>query len=99
MSPIRYRDFCDVPRIFLAADETGSYLFDCPFDEQLDDYAASFEVFAMPELSEDLLSGSWSDLSRHALRRLGHVPVSEVIFDASRRQEVDLEKVRRALRE
>ena len=35
---IQYRDFYDVPRIFVADYQGRLYLFDCPFDEALDDY-------------------------------------------------------------
>ena len=97
MSPIRYYEFCDVPRAFIAADTAGTYLLDCPFDDQLDDYPEFYEVFAMPALGDELLSGSWADLSRHALGRLGRVRVSDVRFDASRRREVDLDGIRQIL--
>ena len=99
MSPIRYHDFWDVPRAFIATDSAGTYMFECPFDDQLDDYPEFYEVFAMPSLSDELLSGSWADLSRHALGRLGRVRVCDVRFDASRRREVDLDCIRQFLSE
>lgn len=99
MSPIRYRAFWDVPRIFLTADATGHYLFDCSFDEQLDDYPPFYDVYLMPALNEDLLSRSWSDLPRRALRRLGRASVSDVVFDASRRKEVDLDRILESLQQ
>ena len=99
MSPIRYHDFWDVPRAFIAADSAGSYLLDCHFDDQLDDYPEFYEVFAMPPLSDELLSSPWADLSRHALGRLGRVRVCEVRFDASRRREVDLDGIRQFLQQ
>ena len=99
MSPIRYVDYWDVPRVFIAADSAGTYLLECRFDDQLDEYPDFYEVFAMPALDDELLSRPWADLSHHALGRLGRVLVSEIRFDASRRKEVDLDALRQSLRQ
>ena len=49
---IQYRDFYDVPRIFLTTYKGRHFLLDCPFDDALDDYSAAYEVFLMRHLSE-----------------------------------------------
>jgi hypothetical protein len=86
---ISYRDFWDVPRIFLARHEGRVFLFDCPFDEDREDFADSYQVFLMPELAADALSGSWVGLSRQAVRHLGGVPVAQVTFDPTKRRQID----------
>jgi hypothetical protein len=40
-----YREFWDVPRMVVARDESGTYLFQSRFDEVLDDYVDHYEVF------------------------------------------------------
>jgi hypothetical protein len=39
---ISYRDFYDIPRTFVFETGGKSYLADCPFDEQLDDYLSFY---------------------------------------------------------
>lgn len=86
---IEYRDFYDVPRIFITSYAGRHFLFDCPFDNALDDYPVSFDVFLMRPLSEAELKGSWEHLRDHAIRFLGQVPVDSVKFDATLRKEID----------
>ena len=87
--PIRYRDFFDVPRIFIATYEGTRYLFDCPFDDELDEYLDCYRVYVLPETLEDELKGSWERLPEHAERLLGTVPVAEVQFDPTKRQYIN----------
>ncbi len=86
---IRYRDFYDIPRIFITAHDGKQYLFDCPFDDELDDYSDRYRVYQLPAISEDDLKGSWERLSERAVRLLGVVPVAEVQFDPTKRQRLD----------
>jgi hypothetical protein len=44
----------------------------------------------MPELSDDDLPKDWTTLKDRATRRLGSIPVAKVLFDESKRLEVDL---------
>jgi hypothetical protein len=86
---IRYRDFYDIPRIFITAHDGKQYLFDCPFDDDLDDYSDRYRVYQLPAISEDDLEGSWERLPERAVRLLGVVPVAEVQFDPTKRQRLD----------
>ena len=86
---INYREFWDVPRIFFAEDEGQLYLFDCPFDEETEDYPRDYQVYQMPELTETELSGSWENLERRAVRHLGQVPINRVDFDPTKRRQID----------
>ena|ERR1044071_2553103 len=88
-SAIQYRDFYDVPRIFLVNHRGTQYLFDCPFDQDLDDYPDTYRVFVLPADSCSNLSGSWEDLASSATAYLGKVPVKSVQFDSTRRREIE----------
>ena len=86
----QYREFWDQPRILYASDGEQSFLFDCPFDEQLDGYSESYNVYLMPQLDSSDLSGSWAGLEKRALRLLGTINVPASAFDPSRRTQIDL---------
>src|SRR4051812_20864407 len=88
-APITYRDFWDVPRIFVVRYRGGLFLFDCPFDETAEDFGTAYSVSTLPPLREEELIGSWAGLPAKALRSLGSVPVERVRFDPTRRREVD----------
>lgn len=90
---IQYRDFYDVPRIFLVNHRGTIYLFDCPFDEGLDEYPDIYKVFVLPPDSCSDLSGSWDDLASHATAYLGDIPVKSVQFDSTRRREIDADVI------
>jgi len=89
-APIRYVGFWDVPRIFLTRYKGQTFLFDCPFDEQLEDDCDSYRVYLMPELADEDLPKDWTTLHQKATGFLGEIPVSRVRFDPSRRREVEL---------
>lgn len=86
---IQYRDFYDVPRIFITNYQGQLYLFDCPFDDELDDYQDSYRVYHLPALTEAELEGSWKHLPERASRLLGIIPVTEVQFDPTKRARVN----------
>ena len=88
---IQYREFYDIPRIFLADDGKQIFLFDCQFDVKKDDYPETYKVYSMTRLSEEDIKGSWESLPSKAERFLGEVRTLEVEFDATRRREVNLE--------
>lgn len=87
--PILYKGFYDVPCIFVKRHKGMTILFDCPFDEVLEDDSDSYRVYLMPELSVDQLPKDWTTLAARAKQVLGEVPVSQVRFDPTRRHSVD----------
>ncbi len=87
--PIRYRDFWDVPRIFLVQLEGQSILFDCRFDEVKEDYPDRYQIYLLPALTESELAGSWDGLADRASHRAAEIAVSEVRFDQTSRQAID----------
>lgn len=84
--PIRYRDFYDVPRIFAVEYRGTTFLFDCPFDAEIDDYRDDYRVFRVP--AKDLERESWLGLTNDA-KPVGQVAVNDVVFDDTRRRLVD----------
>ena len=87
--PIRYRDFYDLPRIFVTSYNGKDYLFDCPFDDQFDDYPYSYRVYQLPTLPEEELQGSWEPLPELAESFLGMIPVAEIQFDPTKRKSIN----------
>jgi hypothetical protein len=94
-TPIKYRDFYDIPRIFFAESLDRVFLFDCPFNEEKDEYEEAFRIYLLPAIGEQELAGSWKNLPQRATRLLGGVGTSEVEFDTTLRRQVNLEILRR----
>ncbi len=88
-SEIIYRDFWDVPRIFIVRHRGQQYLFDCSFNESVEDFEETYRVYTLPDLLEGELSGSWEGLAGRAESYLGEVLVERVNFDSSRRLSID----------
>jgi hypothetical protein len=75
---INYRGFWDIPRIFFVRFDDRLYLFDCQFDDVVEDYPDVYAVYEMPELTEADFAGSWGHLADGAIRRLGEIPLDQV---------------------
>ena len=96
---IIYREFYDLPRMFVVSYSGKQYLFDGTFDEVLDEYPDTYQVYVLPNLSHHGLNGSWVGLSEKAEEHIGEVLVSRVVFDESRRRAIDpkiIEEIRNA---
>jgi hypothetical protein len=90
MIPIRdYREFYDVPRVFLVDWAGKSLLFDCLFDEELDDYPDSYTVYQVAAISPWESERAWPSPKDLGGRRIGKIPVSRVHFDSTRRSSID----------
>jgi hypothetical protein len=87
--PIRYRGFWDIPRMIAVEYGEWVYLLDCPFDDALDDYPQSFDVY---RLSRDLTARfdepSWVDLPRLG-EKIGQLSVDDIELDPSARAGVN----------
>jgi hypothetical protein len=86
---IEYRDFWDVPRMFLVRHDGHLYLFDCEFDEETEDFRNFYKVYIMPELSEEERSDAWIKLPNKATHFCGSVPTGSVLFDETKRNYID----------
>ena len=88
-SPIKYQGFYDVPLIFLTKHGECTLLFECPFLDDVEDFAEAYKVYLMPELREEDLPNDWTTLAARATRYLADVPVEQVKFDATYRKAVE----------
>lgn len=86
--PIHYREFSDIPRIFTVRDVSGLYLFDCPFDNAIDEYPSEYWVYRLPAATAIPDTGSWDHLSRGGVL-LARIPTSDVTFDETKRVSID----------
>ena len=81
---LHYRDFYDVPHAIVAANGDDLMVLDAPFDEEADDYPASFRVGTLRKDAVDL-TGPW-DLVVRATDFIGLTLISEVEFDQTKRK-------------
>ena len=94
-----YRDFYDVPRIFVVRYDGRLLLFESLFDEQADDYTTEYDVYLLPDLADQDFKPISYELSLRAVRKLGVIPVREVKFNVVRGnnrvqwREVDVEAI------
>lgn len=87
--PIRYKDFYDFSRAFVAEWAGDLLFFDCPFSDALDDYEPNFVVFKIKREFRDKVDlRSWKDLGNFA-DRVGAVSTDSVKFDETKRRAVD----------
>jgi hypothetical protein len=90
---IIYKGFYDVPRTFIFRHKNMNLLFDCVFDDTLDDYPDNYRVYILPDFSAAELEGSWERLPSRAIRYLGEIPVRMIKFDSTVRREVATETI------
>jgi hypothetical protein len=84
---IEYREFWDVPRLFIIRLDCDVWLFDCQFDESIDDYPDRYKVYV---ISRDVpVNENWNLISEKG-RFLGEIRVADVAFDETKRQEISL---------
>lgn len=88
-APIQYRGFWDVPTIFVFSHKNELFLFDCEFDEEVEDFRDHYKVYLLPPALVDELPKDWTGLHQQAIRYLGTILVEKVRFDPTRRQMVD----------
>jgi hypothetical protein len=86
---ITYRDFYDVPRMIVVTHRGLKLLLDCKFEESLDDYSTAYRVSILPQELDELSLHSWGELPRMATKYLGDIPIAQVVFDPSKRAEID----------
>ena len=88
---ITYRDFYDVPRIFVVHRRGDCLLFDCEFDQEADEYPPTYNVYLLPDMPAAELTGDWTLLRNKATRLFGQVEVRRVQFDPTLRESVNLD--------
>lgn len=74
--------------MFLIEYSGRSLLFDCAFDEAIDDYPSEFTVYLVPDQCKDDLQIAYDLLISNSLLKVGKIPVNEVKFDHTLRKSV-----------
>ena len=90
MIPFRYSGFWDVPRyILLKYREAWLFLY-CGFDDDLDDYSESYEVYRLPPSIEPRLEKeSWAFVYEMMGDCIGKIKVQDIRFDETKRKMLD----------
>lgn len=79
--PIHYREYWDRPRVFVVPFEGQWVLFDCPFNDALDEYPDYYTVGLMKPAPELLADGAdWSKIWEKVVQPVGTVDVHRVEF-------------------
>jgi hypothetical protein len=87
--PIRYREFYDIPRLFVIEQGGWFYCFECRFDDSLGEYPSSYRVYHLdPTLSAEIDADSWEGLASKGMF-VGEVETHHVKFDETLRAAVD----------
>jgi len=87
--PITYYEFYDVPRLFVVERRGRVVVFDCPFDDDEDEYVTQYAVYCFSELPESVLNGAYLSAVLSGKEPFGRVAVDAVVFDDSRRKAID----------
>ena len=85
--PIKYRDFYDVPRMFVVEHDKSTYLFDCTLDAATDEYSLHYVVYELPVSAREVVDcdGDWRSLSQSG-SRVAMVNLQDLEFDPTRRK-------------
>jgi hypothetical protein len=88
-SKFTYRDFYDVPRMIIVNHRGQKLLLDCKFDDSLDDYPPTYKLYILPKEIDERSEKSWESMPTRAVRYVGEIPVNHVIFDRTKRTELE----------
>ena len=91
LAPIIYCDYYDQPRRLLVSSGSSSYLIDCPFDKDADEYKGYYLVYSMPEIDLSTFSGEWKSLEQKSQALLGKVAIPKSSFVFSQPRQLDLD--------
>jgi hypothetical protein len=84
-----YRDFYDVPRMIIVNHRGQKLLLDCKFDDSLDDYPTIYKLYILPNEIDEKSEKSWEAMPARAVKYVGEIPVKCVIFDHTKRAELE----------
>jgi len=87
MIKFEYKEFWDVPRLFIVRLDDTVWLFDCRFAESLDEYPDTYKVYSI--VTGNFVAENWNSISEQG-QFLGEIKVSDVQFDPTRRKEVNI---------
>jgi hypothetical protein len=87
---IKYYGFWDQPRTFHTLGGEQTFLFDCQFDESLDDYPSTYNVYEIPRSDLASLQMLLNELSTRSSYFLGTLALPQSAFDETLRRQIDL---------
>jgi hypothetical protein len=90
MKPFTYGGFYDVPRCLSVRYRGRRFLLQSAFDEDLDEYPTDYSVYVVPESADDSPPACSPEfLSNTPLTCIGQIQIQDVVFDPSKRKELD----------
>jgi hypothetical protein len=91
VTPFKYADFYDVPRLIMLRYQNLLFLLASYFDEEKDDWEENYSIDLLPSWVEQKIAAlSWKVLEGDiGARRLGEISVKDVVFDHTKRQALD----------
>jgi hypothetical protein len=90
MTPFKYGGYWDVPRYILLRYRGKLLLLLSEFDEELDEYPDEYLVYLFPGTDEDSLPPLTLNLLTETPKtQIGRIAIKDVVFDPTRRQELD----------
>jgi hypothetical protein len=96
---ILYSVFWDAPLAFVTTYENRQYLFWRGFfDDELDDYPRDYEVFILPNLSEEQIKESWSVLPTTTVAFIGKINLRKVLFHPTMRDSINVDTFERIVK-
>ena len=85
---VNYRDFYDFPRMFLVVVGGRTFLFDCAFDDESDEYPAEYALYELSNVQVGALPHDWRELTRRDATCKGRIPIHSVVFDPTKRKQI-----------
>jgi hypothetical protein len=91
VTPFKYVDFYDVPRLIILKYQNLLFLLASHFDEEKDDWEENYSIDLLPSwVEQKITASSWKVLEDDiGARRLGEIPVKDVVFDHTKRLTLD----------
>jgi len=87
--PIKYREFYDIPRLFIVRYCENTFLFVCEFDEYIDDYSNQYNIYKLKQIDNEIMNGDWNTLYNKHIKILGNAYVNEICFDETKRKGIE----------
>jgi hypothetical protein len=84
MTSFQYGGFYDVPRCIALRYRERLLLLQSYFDEDLDEYPSNYKVYVLPESVENPLRAD-----SRLFPCIGEIQISAVVFDSTKREELD----------
>ncbi len=97
MAKILYSGFYDFPLAFTVRFEGKLYVFVRGFDDDADEYEDRYRVYFMPPLTDEDIQASWLQIETKAIDYLGEMAVKDIVFDATKRHEIETDVLERLL--